>query len=77
MHFFVYILDANLSLADENQIRETHEAFCKMTNVGQIVSRLFSRNVITSMEKLQQLHRSLKYDGSFAAASKKHFSSED
>ena len=61
---------ANLSPFDEEQIRETHEAFCEMTNVGQIVSRLFSRKVISAMKRLQQLNNSLKNEGSFAAASK-------
>ena len=49
---------------------ELHESFCEMTNVGQIVSRLFSRRVIKEKTR-QQLNRYLKDAGSFTAAGKK------
>ena len=63
--------DAQLSPPDKEQMREVHESFCEMTNVGLIVSRLYSRKVISEKTR-QQLNRYLKDEGSFTAASKNH-----
>ena len=69
--FVVYIHAATtLSPTDVEYMSQFHESFCEMTNVGQIVSRLYSRGVIVSKEMVQELSKRLKSDGSFAAASK-------
>ena len=54
------------------QMSQFHEAFCQMTNVGQIVSRLYSRRVLTTRKKLQQFNRYLKEEGSFTTAGREH-----
>ena len=65
-----YHKGATMSPTDEEHISELHESFCEMTNVGQIVSCLYSRRVISTRKRLQQLNRYLKDEGSFTAASK-------
>ena len=62
------IIESSLLPEDEDLIHVTHEAFRSMTNVHQIVSRLFTRKVIR-IKRLQQLNRYLKNEGSFVAAS--------
>ena len=58
----------NLSPEDEKKISTNHENLCNMTNVGQIVPRLVSRNII-QRKRMEQLNRYLKDKGSFVAAS--------
>ena len=67
---FYNVKGKQLSLDDKERMSFAVEAFCAMTNVSQITSRLYSRKVLKKWKQVEQVNHRLENKGSFAAGSK-------